>query len=87
MLKSSLVAAALILSLGSQTAFAGETPPANSRSDEADGFRVERSYYTPGQAPVSHGVRGLIRSLERARGMRTVSSTGLGRDYSLDAAL
>lgn len=87
-MKSTCLAAALLIALGSgATALAGETPPVDPRPSEADDFTLERAYFAPGQEPRSSELSGLIRSLERARELRPVSSGSVTRNYSLDSAL
>ena len=87
-MKSTHLAAALLIALGSGvTAQAGETPPVAPSQTEADGYTLNRAYYAQGQEPRSSELRGLIRSLERARELRPVSSGSVTRPYSLEAAL
>ena len=87
-MKSTCLAAALLIALGSgATALAGETPPVAPSQSEADDFTLNRAYFEPGQEPGSSELRGLIRSLERARELRPVSSGSVTRPYSLESAL
>ena len=75
---------ALFIGLGVSTGVpAGEV----STPAEADGFRLERSYYAPTDVPSTTDLRSLIQTLDRAREVRPISSGSLNRDYSLEAAL
>ena len=72
---------------GGSAALAGETPSSALPSQQSDDFTLDRAYFGTSETAVSGNVRGLIRSLERAREMRPVSSNQVLRPYSLEAAL